>query len=99
MPEFTVSGDSTHIYVNDETGRIVATCPTLDDASKMVGLLNAAPVAAWQFNEAVSMLRSARPHLRGGVGAGEVTMLGEEIDDGLPAMQAALDAVALAVSS
>jgi hypothetical protein len=94
---FTVSGDSRHTYVSDESGRIVATCPTLDDAEWLAKMLNAAPDAGWQLNEAVSLLREARPHLRGGVGAVEVTMLGEEIDEGLPAMQAALEAIAAAV--
>lgn len=39
---------------------------------------------AWQFNEAVSMLREARRHL------GDGSDLANEIDEGLPAMQAAL---------
>lgn len=98
MAEFTVSGDADHIYVNDESGHIVATCPTVGHAEWLAKVLNAAPAAGWQLNEAVSMLREARPHLRGGVGAVEVTMLGEEIDEALPAMQTALEAIAAAVS-
>lgn len=95
---YTVSGDSHHTYVSDETGRIVATCESTDDATRLADVLNAAPDAGWQLNEAVSMLREARPHLRGGVGAVEVSMLGDEIDEALPAMQAALEAIAAAVS-
>lgn len=38
--QFTVSGDTDHIYVSDETGRIVATCSTLDDADKIGAALN-----------------------------------------------------------
>lgn len=58
-------------------------------------LLNPARDAAWQMNEAVSMLRQASRCARFGEGN---TELADEIDDGLPAMQAALEAIAAAVA-
>lgn len=53
--------------------------------------VTAARDAAWQFNEAVSMLRQAGRCARYGEGN---TELADEIDDGLPAMQRALEALA-----
>jgi hypothetical protein len=44
--------------------------------------------AAWQFNEAVSLLREARDHIA------PATSLLADIDEGLPAIQAALQALA-----
>jgi len=44
--------------------------------------------AAWQFNEAVSLLREARGYVREG------TSTALDIDEGLPAIQAALEALA-----
>lgn len=58
----------------------------------MTTLAETAKTAAWQFNEAVSLLREARRHLSPG------SALGEEIDEGLPAIQAALVDLAAAVS-
>lgn len=43
----------------------------------------------WQFNEAVSLLRDARAYL-----PGEYYALADEIKEGLPAIQAALEALA-----
>lgn len=43
-----------------------------------------ARTAAWQFNEAVSLLREAREHVA------PATSLLAEIDEGLPAIQEAL---------
>lgn len=40
--EFTVSGDSEHIYVSDGNGRIVATCPSTEDARQIAAALNKA---------------------------------------------------------
>ena len=47
--------------------------------------------AAWQFNEAVSLLREARAHVA------PATSLLADIDEGLPAIQEALVALARAV--
>ena len=49
--------------------------------------------AAWQFNEAVSLLREAHAYIP------EFTGCAEDIDAGLPAMQAALEALAAEVSA
>ena len=37
---YTVSGDSHHTYVSDESGRIVATCEQLADADAIAAALN-----------------------------------------------------------
>jgi hypothetical protein len=47
--------------------------------------------AAWQFNEAVSLLREARDHVA------PATSLLAEIDEGLPEIQAALVGLAALV--
>ena len=56
---------------------------------------DAITTACWQFNEATSLLRSARSALRPGEGA---AALAEEIDEGIPAIQAALEGLAAYIS-
>jgi hypothetical protein len=56
-------------------------------------LLDDLRTATWQFNETVSLLREARPSLA------PDDPLVEEIDDSLPAIQAALEHCAAAAST
>lgn len=40
----TISGDSEHVYVSDETGRIVETCESLTDAEEAARYYNSTQV-------------------------------------------------------
>jgi hypothetical protein len=66
-----------------------------EEAVERAGLLPAAldviARSAWQFNEAVSLLREARDHIA------PATNLLTELDEGLPEIQSALEALAALV--
>lgn len=51
MSRYSVSGDAEHIYVSDAEGRIVATCPTVDDAERVARSLNGEPEPFYPFGK------------------------------------------------
>ena len=59
---YTVSGDADRIYVSGPDGRIIATCPTLEDAEHVTAALNA------DLYDLASLLRTAGWESRGAVG-------------------------------
>lgn len=68
---YTLSGDSGHVYVVDEGGRIVASCADVDDAKHVASALNGLP-----------LLAEARDYVRGAVGDyGQAADLRERIND------------------
>lgn len=46
---YTVSGDAEHIYVSDETGRVIAMCDQLHDAHRVADALNQAGLRLWKL--------------------------------------------------
>ncbi len=70
---FTLSGDSQHTYVVDESGGIVASYSETPSAEALAEMLN-------DGTKAEALLTEARQYLRPGVGASYLAELVERID-------------------